>query len=169
MKIYKVVTYIILFAGLFLVGCTEKIFVSVPDSYNDQGNELIYAEERVEGEHSSGSFLKFTPNIDFQAAIDNAIEKGQEKFGEEYIALADIIAWYEITNYVVYSTHCAKVTGWPARFASDKSNSFIFKTEDLPKIYDDRPVYYHSSTGIKNNFDNFEYTVKNIEENIIGE
>ena len=169
MKTYKVVTYIILLAGLFLVGCTEKNFVSVPDSYNDQGRELIYAEERVEGEHFCGSILKFTPNLDFQATIDNAIEKGQEKFGEEYVAFADIIAWYEVTNYVLYKTYSAKVTGWPARFASDKSNSFIFKTEDLPKIYDDKPVYYHSFTGIKNNFDNFEYTVKKIERNIIGE
>ena len=169
MKGCSITVFVALLIAFIITGCTEKNFVSVPDSYNDQGNELIYAEERVEGEHSCGSFLKFTPNIDFQATIDNAIEKGQEKFGEEYIALADIIAWYEITNYVVYFTHCAKVTGWPARFASDKSNSFIFKTEDLPKIYDDKPVYYHSFTGIKINFDNFEYTIKNIEENIIGE
>lgn len=169
MKIYKVIIYAMILAFLFLVGCTEKNFVSVPDSYNDQGKELIYAEERVEGEHSCGSFLKFNPNIDFQAAIDNAIEKGQRKFGEEYVVFADIIAWYEVTNYVVYKTYSAKVIGWPARFASDKSNRSIFKTGDLPNIYDERPVYYHSFTGIKNNFDNFEYTVKNIEGNIIGD
>ena len=169
MKIYKVVTYIILFAGLFLAGCTEKNFVSVPDSYNDQGNELIYAEERVEGEHSCGSFLKFTPNIDFQATIDNAIEKGQEKFGEEYVALADIIAWYEVTNYVLYKTYSAKVTGWPARFAADRLESSYFTGEKFPMIFNGKPVYYHSSTGIKNNFDNFEYTVKKYIKNIIGE
>jgi hypothetical protein len=169
MKTYKVVTYIMLLAGLFLVGCTEKNFVSVPDSYNDQGNELIYAEERVEGEHSCGSFLKFTPNLDFQAAIDNAIEKGQEKFGEEYIALADIIAWYEVTNYVVYSTYCAKVTGWPARFATERFDSLNFTGENFPMIFNDKTVYYHSSTGIENNFDSFEYTIKNIEKNIVGE
>jgi len=168
MKIYSIITITLLWLFL-LSGCTEKNCVSVPDSYNDQGMELVYASERVEGEDCCGSFLEFGSGPDFQDAIDDAIEKGQERFGEEYIALADIIARYEITNYVVYSTHCARVTGWPARFASDKSNSFIFKTEDLPKIYDDKPVYYHSFTGIKNNFDNFEYTVKNIEENSIGE
>jgi hypothetical protein len=169
MKGCPITVFVSLLIVFIIAGCTEKNFVSVPDSYNDQGRELIYASERVEGEDYCGSFLKFTPNLDFQAAIDNAIEKGQEKFGEEYVALADIIAWYEVTNYIVYSTYCAKVTGWPARFASDMSNSFTFKTEDLPKIYDGKPVYYHSSTGIKNNLDNFEYTVENIEENIIGE
>ena len=169
MKTYKVFTYIILLAGFFLVGCTEKNFVSVPDSYNDQGKELIYAPERVEGENCCGSFLKFTPNLDFQAAIDNAIEKGQEKFGEEYVALADIIAWYEVTNYVVYSTYCAKVTGWPARFATDRFDSSNFTGEEFPMIFNGKPVYYHSSTGIKNNFDNFEYTIKNIKKDIVGE
>ncbi len=169
MKTYKVVTYIILGAVLFLVGCTEKNFVSVPDSYNDQGRELIYAEERVEGEHSCGSFLKFTPSVDFQVAIDNAIEKGQEKFGDEYVAFADIIAWYEVTNYVLYKTYSAKVTGWPARFATDRFDSSNFTGEEFPMIFNGKPVYYHISTGIKNNFDNFEYSVKNIEGNIIGE
>ena len=169
MKTYKVVTYIILLTVFFLVCCTEKNFVSVPDSYNDQGRELIYASERVEGEDYCGSFLKFTPNLDFQAAIDNAIEKGQEKFGEEYVALADIIAWYEMTNYVVYSTYCAKVTGWPARFAIERLDSSNFTGEIFPMKFKGKPVYYHSSTGIKSNFDNFEYTVKNIEKNIIGE
>jgi hypothetical protein len=160
MKTYKIVTYIMLLAGIFLVGCTEKNFVSIPDSYNDQGKELIYAEERVQGEHSCGSFLNFAPNLDFQAAIDNAIEKGQEKFGEEYVALADIIAWYEVTNYVVYSTYCEKVTGWPARFATDKGDSFTFTTENLPKIFDGKPVYYHSSMGIENDLNALIYTVK---------
>ena len=169
MKTYKVITYVIILVGFFLVGCTEKNFVSVPDSYNDQGRELIYAEERVEGEDYCGSFLKFTPNLDFQAAIDNAIEKGQEKFGEEYVALADIIAWYEVTNYVLYKTYSAKVTGWPARFATDRLDSSYFTGENFPMIFNGKPVYYHSSTGIKSNFDSFEYTVKNIEKNIIGE
>ena len=150
-----------IFLWLFLFsGCTEKNCVSVPDSYNGEGRELIYAPERVEGENCSSSFLKFGSEADFQKAIDDAIEKGQKKFGEEYIALADIIAWYEITNYVVYSTHCAKVTGWPARFASDKGDSFTFTIENLPKIFDGKPVYYHSSMGIENDLTVLIYTVK---------
>ena len=169
MKGCPITVFVSLLIVFIIAGCTEKNFVSVPDSYNDQGNELIYAEERVEGEHSCGSFLKFTPNLDFQAAIDNAIEKGQEKFGEEYVAFADIIAWYEVTNYVLYKTYSAKVTGWPARFATDRLDSSNFTGEIFPMIFNDKPVYYHSSTGIKSNFDNFEYTVKNIEKNIIGE
>lgn len=128
---------------------------------NDQGKELIYAEERVEGEHYCGSFLKFSPDIDFQAAIDDAIEKGQEKFGDEYIALADIIAWYEVTNYLLYKTYSAKVTGWSARFANDKFYSSDFSRGNYPTIFNDKPVYYQSSTGIKNNFNNFKYTIKN--------
>ncbi len=169
MKGCSITVFVALLIAFIIAGCTEKNFVSLPDSYNDQGNELIYAEERVEGEHSCGSFLKFTPNIDFQVAIDNAIEKGQEKFGEEYIALADIIAWYEVTNYVVYSTYCAKVTGWPARFATDRLDSSNFTGENFPMIFNNKLVYYKSSTGIINDFDNFEYTIKNIEESIIGE
>jgi len=166
MKGCSITVLVALLIAFIIAGCTEKNFVSVPDSYNDQGKELIYAPERVEGEHSCGSFLKFTTNVDFQVAIDNAIEKGQKRFGEEYVALADIIAWYEITDYLVYSTHCAKVTGWPARFASDRGDSFTFTTENLPKIFDGKPVYYHSSTGIKNNFDNFEYTIKTIKKDM---
>ncbi|KQC03633.1 MAG: hypothetical protein APR54_02430 [Candidatus Cloacimonas sp. SDB] len=164
MKISKVVTYIILLVGLVIVGCTEKNCVSVPENYNDQGKELIYAPERVEGDDCCGSFLEFGSGPDFQCAIDDAIEKGQEKFGEEYVALADIIAWYEITNYVVYSTHCAKVTGWPARFATDRFDLSNFTGENIPMIFDGKPIYYHSSTGIKNNFDNFEYTIKTIKK-----
>ena len=166
MKGFPITVFVSLLIVFIIAGCTEKNFVSVPDSYNDQGNELIYAEERVEGEHSCGSFLKFTPNLDFQAAIDNAIEKGQEKFGEEYVALADIIAWYEVTNYIVYKTYCAKVTGWPARFATDRFDSLNFTGENFPMIFNGKPVYYHSSTGIKNNFDSFEYTVKNIKKDM---
>ena len=92
MKVCSIITTIT-FLWLFLFsGCTEKNCVSVPDSYNDQGRELIYAPERVEGENCCGSFLKFGSGPDFQHAIDDAIEKGQKKFGEEYVALADIIA-----------------------------------------------------------------------------
>ena len=47
MRTYKVFTYTILLVGLFLVGCTEKVFVSVPDSYNDQGKELIYVKSII--------------------------------------------------------------------------------------------------------------------------
>ena len=166
MKGCSITVFVALLIAFIIAGCTEKNCVSVPDSYNDQGRELIYAPERVEGEDCCGSFLEFGSGPDFQDAIDDAIEKGQKKFGEEYVALADIIAWYEITDYVVYSTHCAKVTGWPARFSSDKSDSFTFTTEDLPKIYDGKPVYYHSSTGIKNNFDNFEYTINKIKKDM---
>ena len=166
MKAYRIIAIVILLEVLLFVGCTEKNCVSVPENYNDQGKELIYAPERVEGEDCCGSFLEFGSGPDFQCAIDDAIEKGQEKFGDEYIALADIIAWCEITDYVVYSTHCAKVTGWPARFVSDKSDSFTFKAENLPKIFDGKPVYYHSATGKKNNFDHFEYSIKTIKKDI---
>ena len=166
MKKYKVNIYIILLVGLFLIGCTEKNFVSVPDSYNDQGKELFYAEERVEGEHSCGSFLKFAPNLDFQAEIDNAIEQGQKKLGEEYIVLADIIAWYETTSYVVYTTYCAKVTGFPARFDSDRGDFAVSTIENLPKTFDGKPIYYHSSTGIESNFNNFKYTIKNMKKDM---
>ena len=160
MKVYSIITTITLLWLFLFSGCTEKNCVSVPDSYNDQGRELVYAPERVEGEDCCGSFLKFGSGPDFQHAIDDAIEKGQKKFGEEYVALADIIAWYEITNYVVYSTHCAKISGWPARFASDKGDSFTFTMENLPKIFDGKPVYYHSSTGIENDLTALEYTAK---------
>ena len=158
----KIIIYIIFLMGICLVGCTKKNFVSVPDSYNDQGRELIYASERVKGKHYCGTFLKFSPDIDFQAAIDNAIEKGQNQFGEEYVALADIIAWYEKTNYIVYSTYSAKVTGFPARFANDNFYSTDFSQGNYPMIFNDKPVYYQSSTGKKNNFNDFKYTIKNI-------
>ncbi len=169
MKGCSITVFVALLIAFIIAGCTEKNFVSVPDSYNDQGKELIYAPERVEGENFCGSFLKFTPNLDFQAAIDDAIEKGQEKYGEEYVVLADIIAWYEVTNYVVYSTYCAKVTGWPARFAYDRFDLSNFTGENFPIIFNGKPVYYHSSTGIRNDFDNFEYTIKNIKKDIVGE
>ena len=163
MRKNKFVVCSVIFALFFIFGCTKKNFVSLPDSYNDQGRELIYAEDRIEGKHCCGSFFKFNPNIDFQAAIDNAIEKGQKKFGEEYIAFADIIAWYEVTNYGVYSAYCAKVSGWPARFSSDMINTSISKMKNLPTIYKGKHVYYHSVSGTKNNFDNFKYNIKNTE------
>lgn len=154
---------------LLFSGCTDNDGVSVPDDYNDQGRELIYAPERVEGEDCSGLYVGFGSNPDFQNAIDDAIEKGQEKFGEEYVVLADIIAWYETTDYLVYSSYCAKVSGWPARFAEDSSRTLVFTIENAPAIFDDRPVYYHSSAGMNNDFSIIEWTVKIIEVDEISQ
>jgi len=161
--------YSITFLGAFLAvlifsGCTNKDGVSVPDSYNDQGRELIYAPERVEGEDCSGSFAGFGSSPDFQKAIDDAIEKGQEKFGEDYVVLADIIAWYETTDYLVYSSYCAKVSGYPARFDDET----LYTTQDeAPTMFDGHPVYYHSSTGIENDFSKLKYIIKIIPEDKI--
>ncbi|MCK5834078.1 hypothetical protein KAH81_10475, partial [bacterium] len=85
MKGYTIAVFgAILIAHIFS-GCTNNDGVSVPDSYNDQGRELIYAAERIEGEDCSGSFAGLGSTPDFQDAIDDAIENGQEKYGEEYV------------------------------------------------------------------------------------
>ena len=158
MKGYTIAVFgAILIAHIFS-GCTNNDGVSVPDSYNDQGRELIYAAERIEGEDCSGSFAGLGSTPDFQDAIDDAIENGQEKYGEEYVVLADIIAWFETADYMVYSSYCAKVTGWPARFDDDDSLGYVM--DDAPiKIFDGHSVYYHSSTGIENDFGTMKYEI----------
>ncbi|RKZ25107.1 hypothetical protein DRQ29_06860, partial [bacterium] len=74
MKGYSITLFGALLIALIFAGCTNKDGVSVPDSYNDQGRELIYAPERVEGEDCSGSLAGLYSTPDFQNAIDDAIE-----------------------------------------------------------------------------------------------
>jgi len=162
----------IVFLGLFIVfiifiGCVDIEEIVVPDSYNDQGKVLVYAPERVEGEDCSGQFLGMGSCPDFQNAIDDAIEKGQATYGEEYVALADIIAWYEVGNYIIYSSTSAKVSGWPARFAVSTATTRVKSVSHIMQAPVGQSVYYHSSTGIKNDFSALEYTVRVIDSNTV--
>ncbi|MCK5833588.1 hypothetical protein KAH81_07955, partial [bacterium] len=51
-----------------------------------------------------------------------------------------------------------KVTGWPARFDDDDSLGYVM--DDAPiKIFDGHSVYYHSSTGIENDFGTMKYEI----------
>ena len=161
MKWIPVFAFTVSMALFLVIGCTKiDNGLSVPDDYNDQGRELIYAPERVEGENCCGWYLGFGSIPDFQKAIDDAIENGQEKYGVEYVVLADIIAWFETSDYGVYSSYCAKVTGWPACFVPD-DDSLGYVMNDAPiKMFDGHSVYYHSSTGIENDFSTIEWTVK---------